>query len=216
MPRGQKPLDPDGGPLAAFAHDLRLLREQANSPPYRTLAKRARFSASTLSVAASGAVLPSLDVTLAYVQGCGGDPEQWQARWRELAAERASVSTAPPPDALRAASSGPAQLPSPPVRPPRYWRAAAAVLIVLGGSGIAAVAISAATRPTQRATANTTPAAAGYRYDQTIGPGCPDAPKATISQDNSSAAHEWTQTTARSWPIMKPLFCCQGQRDPLG
>ena len=87
MPRTENPVDPLSGPLAAFAHDLRLLREKAGRPPYRTLAKRAGFSASTLSVAASASVLPSLDVTLAYVQACGGDPAPWRERWQRLAAQ---------------------------------------------------------------------------------------------------------------------------------
>lgn len=87
MPRNEGFLDPGAGPLASFAWDLRALREQAGRAPYRVLAKRAGFCASTLSVAASGAKLPSLDVTLAYVQACGGDPETWGARWHELAAQ---------------------------------------------------------------------------------------------------------------------------------
>ncbi len=85
MPRNEEFLDPGMGPLASFAWDLRALRESAGKVPYRVLAKRAGFCASTLSVAASGAKLPSLDVTLAYVQACGGDPETWRARWQSLA-----------------------------------------------------------------------------------------------------------------------------------
>lgn len=85
MPRNEEFLDPGTGPLASFAWDLRALRESAGKVPYRVLAKRAGFCASTLSVAASGAKLPSLDVTLAYVQACGGDPEIWQSRWQSLA-----------------------------------------------------------------------------------------------------------------------------------
>jgi hypothetical protein len=85
MPRNEGYLDPGAGPLASFAWDLRALREKSGKVPYRVLAKRAGFCASTLSVAASGARLPSLDVTLAYVQACGGDPEPWRARWSELA-----------------------------------------------------------------------------------------------------------------------------------
>ena len=88
MPRPENQLDPDAGPIAAFACDLRALREESGYPSYRVLAKRAGFSASTLSVAASGAALPSLDVTLAYVQACGGDPEPWHKRWRALADEQ--------------------------------------------------------------------------------------------------------------------------------
>jgi Helix-turn-helix domain len=85
MPRTEQTLDPLDGPLAAFAHDLRALREKAGHLPYRALARRAGFSASTLSVAASGKVLPSLDVTLAYVQACGGDAKPWRERWQVLA-----------------------------------------------------------------------------------------------------------------------------------
>ncbi len=65
--------------------------------PYRALARRAGFSASTLSVAASGKALPSLDVTLAYVQACGGDPQPWRERWQKLVAQptRADAAVAP-------------------------------------------------------------------------------------------------------------------------
>lgn len=95
MPRNEGFLDPGTGPLASFAWDLRALRDKAGGTPYRVLAKRAGFCASTLSVAASGARLPSLDVTLAYVQACGGDPEVWQARWHELAAEHPPAHPGP-------------------------------------------------------------------------------------------------------------------------
>ena len=95
MPRNEGFLDPDAGPLASFAWDLRALREKAGKVPYRVLAKRAGFCASTLSVAASGARLPSLDVTLAYVQACGGNPEEWQARWHQLAAEHPPAHPGP-------------------------------------------------------------------------------------------------------------------------
>lgn len=88
MPRTEKPLDALAGPVEAFAHDLRVLREKAGMPPYRVLAKRAGYSASTLSIAASGAVLPSLDVTLAYTQACGGDPEFWRERWQTITAQQ--------------------------------------------------------------------------------------------------------------------------------
>jgi hypothetical protein len=97
MPRNEVFLDPGAGPLASFAWDLRALRESAGKVPYRVLAKRAGFCASTLSVAASGAKLPSLDVTLAYVQACGGDPETWRERWHALAAQH--PPTPPGPDA---------------------------------------------------------------------------------------------------------------------
>ncbi|MFH8383741.1 hypothetical protein ACH4E7_22785 [Kitasatospora sp. NPDC018058] len=94
MPRRESPLDPGDGPLLRFAGDLRALRERAGSPPYRQLAVRAHCSAASLSVAAGGRRLPSLAVTLAYVQACGGDVREWRHRWQLLAAELAADSAA--------------------------------------------------------------------------------------------------------------------------
>src|SRR6185437_3685248 len=124
MPRTPNPLDPDGGPLADFARDLRLLRKSAGNPPYRALAKRAGFSASTLSVAASGTRLPSLDVTLAYVQACGADPEPWRLRWQQLAVARPSAGGSEPGSAREPAGSARPRA----TGPGRRWQLAFAVL----------------------------------------------------------------------------------------
>ncbi|MFF2614434.1 ATP-binding protein [Kitasatospora sp. NPDC058046] len=94
MPRRESPLDPGDGPLLRFAGDLRALRERAGRPPYRQLALRAHCSAASLSVAAGGRRLPSLAVTLAYVQACGGDVREWRHRWQLLAAELAAEQCA--------------------------------------------------------------------------------------------------------------------------
>lgn len=91
MPRPERPLDTTDEPVAEFAAGLRALRETAGNPAYRSLARRANFSAATLAAAASGRRLPTLPVTRAYVEACGGDAEEWTARWRELA------RTTPPP-----------------------------------------------------------------------------------------------------------------------
>ncbi len=87
MPRGERPLDEGDTPLLRFAADLRTLRDQAGGRTYRQLGTRAHYSATTLSDAAGGRKLPSLAVTLAYVQACDGDPGEWEDRWREVAAE---------------------------------------------------------------------------------------------------------------------------------
>ncbi|WP_290062931.1 helix-turn-helix domain-containing protein, partial [Amycolatopsis solani] len=87
MPRAENPLETDGSALTAFAAGLRALRENAGNPSYRELARRAHFSATTLSDAAGGRRLPSLAVTLAYVRACGGDGDEWERRWRATAAE---------------------------------------------------------------------------------------------------------------------------------
>jgi len=96
MPARERPLDSDGGPLAEFAAALRQLRDQAGSPPYRELGRRAHYSAGTLSEAASGRKLPTLAVTLAYVQACDGDTKGWEQRWHRLAAALAAPAEAEP------------------------------------------------------------------------------------------------------------------------
>lgn len=84
--RFESPLAGDDRQLIAFAEGLRRLRQQIGSPSYRDLAKRAHYSASALSQAANGRALPTLAVTLAFVNACGGDPEEWARRWTEVAA----------------------------------------------------------------------------------------------------------------------------------
>ncbi len=95
MPRPERPLEAGDSPLLRFARDLRLLRAKAGSPPYRVLAAKAHYAAATLSEAAAGRKLPSLDVALSYVRVCGGDTDVWEQRWHELAAELAIEDPAP-------------------------------------------------------------------------------------------------------------------------
>ena len=96
VPRSERPLDDDGSPLGRFAADLRKLREKAGSPPYRKLSRLAHYSSTTLADAAAGRRLPSLPVTLAYVRACGGDPAEWETRWRALSAELSPADEAAP------------------------------------------------------------------------------------------------------------------------
>ncbi|GAA0935386.1 hypothetical protein [Nonomuraea longicatena] len=95
MARTERPLDEGDGPLVDFAAELRGLRRRAGNPTYRALASKAHFSATTLSEAAAGRRLPSLQVTLAYVRACGGDAEQWEARWHELSGRVAAGDASP-------------------------------------------------------------------------------------------------------------------------
>ncbi len=82
MGRREQDLD-DDGPLAQFAGRLRGLRAAAGSPTYRQLASATNFSAATLARAASGRVLPTLDVTVAYAASCGADVEEWKRLWHQ-------------------------------------------------------------------------------------------------------------------------------------
>ncbi|KUN99686.1 hypothetical protein [Streptomyces caeruleatus] len=102
MGRPERPLDPASGPVARLAHELREVRKDAGTPSYRRMAEAAGFSATTLSQAAAGERLPSLAVVQGYVKACGGDPLEWEPRWKEAEAAVAeavreeSADTAPP------------------------------------------------------------------------------------------------------------------------
>jgi hypothetical protein len=86
MGRRPKPVEGEIDALMALAAELRRLRHKAGNPPYRTMAVKARYSASTLSEAASGRRLPTLPVVLAYARACGADTEDLRERWRQAAA----------------------------------------------------------------------------------------------------------------------------------
>ncbi|MFB7087024.1 WD40 repeat domain-containing protein [Streptomyces sp. NPDC056296] len=92
--RRERRLDPGAGPVQRFAAELRALRESVGRPTYRTMAEKVPFSVTALSQAAAGRQLPTLAVTLAYVDVCGGDPEEWERRWRETSAEAAALAAA--------------------------------------------------------------------------------------------------------------------------
>ncbi|ULR51753.1 AAA family ATPase [Streptomyces deccanensis] len=89
MARPERPLDPAAGPVPRLAHELRELRRAAGSPSYRSMAGAAGFSAAALSKAASGTRLPSLAAVQGYVRACGGDPGEWELRWKQAEAEAA-------------------------------------------------------------------------------------------------------------------------------
>jgi helix-turn-helix protein len=105
MPRPERALDVTAGPLPRFAADLRELRREAGGMPYRQMARAANYSATVLSEAAAGRRLPTLAVTLAYVAACGGDEEEWRARWHALATEVTADTPPDPDDAARYAAA---------------------------------------------------------------------------------------------------------------
>jgi hypothetical protein len=82
--RPETPIEPASEAIGEFAAALREIRIKAGEPTYQKLAKSCHYSKTTLARAASGRNLPSLDVTLAFVQACGGDVKEWQARWEEV------------------------------------------------------------------------------------------------------------------------------------
>jgi Helix-turn-helix domain len=92
MGRPMRPIDPADGTIQAFAAELRDLREQAGRPPFRLMARRAHYSATTLSVACAGSIMPSLAVTLAFVRACGGPEDYWRGRWQQAAPARPAAA----------------------------------------------------------------------------------------------------------------------------
>jgi DNA-binding PadR family transcriptional regulator len=104
MPRPERQLDPAGGVIPEFAAGLRRLRDGAGNPGYRKLAALAHYSATTLSDAAGGRRMPSLEVTLAFVRACGGNIADWESRWR-VATARLSWSNRFPADGPPAVGS---------------------------------------------------------------------------------------------------------------
>lgn len=73
--------------MARFATALRTLRQEAGSPTYRAMARTAGYSVTALATAAGGQKLPSLAVTLAYVEACGGEAAYWEEQWHEAQRE---------------------------------------------------------------------------------------------------------------------------------
>ncbi|MDX3640958.1 helix-turn-helix domain-containing protein [Streptomyces sp. MB09-02B] len=101
--RREVPVDPGAGPVQRFAFELRKLRTEAGGLTYRAMAERAGYSITTLSQAAGGEQLPTLPVALAFVRACGGDPAEWEDRWRQAVEEAAAFD----PDADEPAAEPP-------------------------------------------------------------------------------------------------------------
>ena len=94
MARPERPLDPNGGPVASFARRLRELRQQAGNPKYLQMARMTGRSRTALSEAAGGEHFPTLETTEAFVKACGGDLSYWHSVWektRESLVEGPSV-----------------------------------------------------------------------------------------------------------------------------
>jgi hypothetical protein len=200
--RREETVDPGAGPVQRFAHELRELRRRAGSPSYRSMAVVAHYAATTLSVAASGRVLPSLAVTLAYVRACGGEPAEWQARWEAVAAadrpaEPPSPVPAEPPSPALAEPPVPAEPPSPVLR----WRVrwAAAVLVGLTALSMAGAATGLVDRTgaSPFPTASAEPAPARAIVNATIGADCPSTVGQVSVHTASSPA--WSVGTLGGW-----------------
>ncbi|MER6564105.1 hypothetical protein ABT300_41575, partial [Streptomyces sp. NPDC001027] len=110
MTRPEKSIAHDA-PFSSFARQLRRLRHDAGSPTYSSMSRRIKhqFSVTTLARAASGDILPTLEVTLAYAEACEGSAQHWTEQW--LLAQRGAMPrpdgswAAVPPSVSRATSA---------------------------------------------------------------------------------------------------------------
>jgi len=177
--RPEGPLDPAAGGVANLAASLRKLREEAGRPSYRQLAELAFYSHTALSQAAAGRELPSLPVTLAFVQACGGDREEWTERWHEAAGSADSSGPAgdagPEVDASPETGTRPEADATPVAVRSRGWCRPALTGLIGATAGVLAwvvaslIAVSPAPHPTVGVSA---PATAGD-YSSAAGCGSP-------------------------------------------
>ncbi|MCI4066408.1 hypothetical protein MRQ36_29175 [Micromonospora sp. R77] len=119
MPRPERSLRADGGPIAEFAQELRTLREKAGSPKYLLMARRTGRSRTALAEAAGGDHLPSWDTIRAFVEACGDDPLEWLPKWERVR------------DAVRENRASPVVAPVPPQPPAAPQESADDVAILL-------------------------------------------------------------------------------------
>lgn len=210
MGRPERVVSAQAGVVAEFALALRALRREAGNPSYRKMSVATHYSAATLARAASGNSLPTLALTLAYAEACGGVREDWERRWLRV---RALSETSTPADELELqpdlsdaprvlgqalAADDPGVLPA-----TTRWhvskgvRAAAAITALVAGAVIATLALDG-----HHTIANATgPQSPVSRYDQTVGPGCPHTAQARVTQDDFTSTHKWTQATTTTWTV---------------
>ena len=94
MTRRPVALAPDVGPLAAFAQELRSLRDRlgASAPSIDEISSRENIPRSTLYAALRGQRLPSREVVAALARSWGGDDTEWLAKRSAAESEVARAS----------------------------------------------------------------------------------------------------------------------------
>ncbi|MEU8371661.1 DUF2690 domain-containing protein [Micromonospora sp. NPDC048894] len=121
----------------------------------------AHYSHTALAGVLSGARLPSLELTMAFVRACGGDEAAWRARWHREAGS-GPQQPVPEPAGLQQPGSQPVTAESPgestPRRPvtrrpavPRWALTATAGLTVLLAGSIVPLLVDARSHPNRQA-----------------------------------------------------------------
>lgn len=111
MGRPEEPLERDGSPVREFAFWLRDLRNRSGLT-YHQLARASNYGTSTMQAAASGRTMPTLKVTMAFVEACQGDTRAWRDYWAQI--KRALDSDRPQTAPIRPPWAGQSPHPSAP------------------------------------------------------------------------------------------------------
>ncbi|MEV0829654.1 helix-turn-helix domain-containing protein [Nonomuraea rubra] len=202
--RRERPVPP--GPLQEFAQGLRDLRMAAGNPSYRAMERKAGYSSSALSAAASGDRLPSLAVTKAYVGACGGDQDEWARTWNALRE-----------DLDNQAHDGEAPARPSPARRPRRARLntgivkLSALLVAVGVTGLATAgalrddllfrAISTTDDGKKQAKGDGEKPAGNGRpaFTAVAGPSCPRDTTRSVRIDGMPGRDGWKDAAASGW-----------------
>lgn len=142
MPRPERPLDSQAGPIQAFAADLRLIRKKAGNPTYLKMARQSGRSRTALAEAAGGDHLATWETVEGYLTACAQDPAAWRERWQSLRAEldrkQGSGRSFPTLATSLAASAAAPVSAAPPRSAPRPWLRwlIAATSLGVAGAGV--------------------------------------------------------------------------------
>nr|WP_311132386.1 hypothetical protein [Nonomuraea gerenzanensis]SBO95907.1 WD-40 repeat protein [Nonomuraea gerenzanensis] len=194
--RRERPVPP--GPLQEFAQGLRDLRMAAGNPSYRAMERKAGYSSSALSAAASGDRLPSLAVTKAYVGACGGDQDAWARKWNTLREELDNRSGDGEVAARPAAARRPRRL-----RLNRGVVKLSALLVAIGVTGLATAGalrddlIFRAISTTDDA--KDKPKQSRPAFTAVAGPSCPRDTTRSVRIDGMPGRDGWKDAAASGW-----------------
>jgi hypothetical protein len=152
MPRPERPLDPEGGPVQRFAAELRAVRAKAGSPTYLRMARQTGRSRTALAEAAGGDHLATWETVEAYLSACGQDSAGWRDRWEavRLHLDGARSGAAP---SVADAPAAPAA-PAPPGPAVLGWWGRPRSRMLLAAAGLVVAAGAAALWPSEPAAGN--------------------------------------------------------------
>ncbi|MEV0619394.1 hypothetical protein AB0I81_39170 [Nonomuraea sp. NPDC050404] len=155
--------------------------------------RKAGYSSSALSAAASGDRLPSLALTKAYVGACGGDQEAWTITWNALRADL---------DNKTHDGQAPGRRP-PRVRLNRRVLRFSALLVALGVTGAATLGLfreGVLFQPAASTAGETKRGRPpGAAFNAVAGPSCPRDTTRSVRIEGMSGRNGWKDARSSGW-----------------